>query len=99
MKLDKYDIAGLSLGMIGIGLIAGIFIGGETSKRQYNPTSAYVLELNGDERPDLVLKSNSGFRFYLVQQKDGTYKNLDRIQESQRESIEEKVRGIKMWEK
>ena len=94
MQTNEYVIAGLIGAMIGS--IVGTIIGGEASKRQYEPTSAYVLELNGDERPDLVVKSKNGFnKFYLIQQKDGTYKELYQIQKSQLESIEEKVREIK----
>ena len=94
MEVEKYVIAGLIGAMVGS--IVGTISGGEASKRQYKPTSAYVLELNGDERPDLVVKSKNDFdKFYLIQQKDGTYKELYQIEKSQRESIEEKAREIK----
>ncbi len=85
----NYLIAGLA------GLLIGLLGGGNLVKYQFKPNSVYATEVNGDNRPDLVVKNKHGDKFVYIQQEDGTYKLLSQLQKEQRESIEAKVKDLK----
>ena len=96
MEPRKQIIAGL-IGL-NIGLFGGLRLGSYTSRVNYSPKAVYVLELNGDNRLDLVVEANRGSETAFLQQEDRTYKRLDQILDEQRESIGKKFNKINIDE-
>ncbi|MEK6845773.1 MAG: hypothetical protein AABY26_03370 [Nanoarchaeota archaeon] len=53
--------------------VAG-FLGGAY---QVSPEKVYYRDVNGDNRPDIVIKSHNGYCNLFIQQHDGTYERMD----------------------
>ena len=84
-KYGKYVItAGIALCF---GLSSGDLLGINANK----PNSVYVRDLNGDNRPDLVIETKRGNLFPYLQQEDGTYKRLDELPQLEAKGIEAKL--------
>ncbi|MEM2932879.1 MAG: VCBS repeat-containing protein [Candidatus Pacearchaeota archaeon] len=59
----------------------------------FKPDSVYIKDINGDNRPDIVVTTKRGDKFIYLQQNDGSYKSLNEVQKSR--TIEDKVDYLK----
>ena len=73
-----------------IGLASGSYLGINANK----PNLVYVIDLNGDNRPDLVIKTKRGDMFPYIKQEDGTYENLDELRPLEAKGIEAKLKEL-----
>ncbi len=78
-----------------IGCTIGVGITKLLADYYYVPNQVVVRDLNGDERPDLVVMNRRGNKFVYLQQDNGTYRRLDQVQRSFTDSIEEKLEKIR----
>ncbi len=89
-KVTSYIVYGLgAAAILGAGLIGGAVY----TKYTNQPKTAYITDLNGDNKPDLVLKNRHGknIEFLLAPKDDkGPYKSLDMIEEEQLEEFKKK---------
>jgi hypothetical protein len=61
-------------------------------REQARPARAYVLDVNHDQKPDVIVKT--GEEIYLfIQQADGTYLRTDRLAEQQRREADKIIKG------
>ena len=88
MSVSDYIVAGV------ICVVGGAALGVYFAKRDFSPKAVYVQELNGDNRLDVIVETESGKIAYL-QQKDGTYQGLDQTLNEQREFIQRKLKVLK----
>ncbi len=80
----------------GLGLIIGFTSGGLVGLSMRKPRSVYVKDLNGDNRPDLIIKTRrERDMFPYIQQEDGSYKSLSELQKLERDVIKAKMKELK----
>jgi len=95
MGIEKSTVAVYCMFCIYGTCAATAFVGSYFSQ----PISGYQIDLNGDKRPDIVVKTRSGYRFPLMQEEDGTFKSLDQFVEEhklkEKERIQKKAESVK----
>ena len=96
MSEKKYNASKESalLGMV-LGLAVGFDIGLMLNKDySFKPDKVYVKDLNGDKRPDVVIKLGNGEKMIYLQQENGYYQKLEQVQKQTMNSLEKKVKDL-----
>jgi len=68
--------------------MAGLYLGLSI----VSPNSAYLKDVNNDNRPDIIMEGRTGRDVY-IQQPDGTFQKIEDIHEEQRETIDNLLDG------
>lgn len=78
-----------------LGGLAGFVAGGLFSWYSLKPTTAYEIKLDGHDRDLLIVKNRGNTNAFLVKQADGSFKNLDDVQENESAEIIQRTKDIK----
>ena len=82
-----------------VGAVVGMYSGIQLEIHYPSPTSVHVRDLDEDGRPDVLVRNRRGDDLVYLQQEDGSYKLLERVEERLqqqfRSTIEDKVKNIR----
>jgi len=70
---DKIDYCVMAVGLTTVGVIAGLGLGGLSFK----PDRIYEVDINNDQRKDVISESYLGSRHIFLRQEDGSLLRLD----------------------
>ncbi|PIN80167.1 hypothetical protein COV11_04590 [Candidatus Woesearchaeota archaeon CG10_big_fil_rev_8_21_14_0_10_30_7] len=69
------------------GLAIGFLGGGFFGDYLYQPRQVQTLNVNSDDRPDIVVGVKSQKKYIFLQQEDGSYKRLDEVQSAKVDDV------------